>query len=358
MQSLHMLTADLEHLLEDSPPTAPSAAPAANPSTATGKCPKGFHRYPPVTGKCVPRDSLRDAYRGHEPVAAMHREKSQQHAQHAQAAVAKGDYQKAAHHADKARRHMAAAQRHHKEFDAIGKILYPHKHDPAMTHAGVKSPSNPGHAMQFPAVNAPKTHKAFGGSAWGSTGAGSGPAPQIHPQHEPSTPGYHPFGAPAHATGHGSTQSMPAAPAPPPVSPSQHHPTKPLGHAPTEPVAKVPTGLGHAVGTALKHGAMAAVQHKANKTGSLGWHALSHALTHLMTPAQSGKTGEYGSASHGPEAHAPTHPSMPAAPAPSPEPKVPFQHVSPYAPTGVHTQAAPPKPKKKKPVAAPGPMSL
>lgn len=364
MRSLLSLTADLEHLTEDASPPAPApAAPptAASAASATGKCPKGYHRYPPQTGKCVPRDSLRDAYRGHEPVAAMHREKSQSHAQAAQAAVAKGDYQKASHHADRARRHMQAAQRHHQEFDSIGKILYPHKHNPAMTHAGVKSPSNPGHAMQFPAVQAPKSHKSFGGSAWGSSGGSGDPKPQIHPQPSPSTPGFHPFGKPPEAH---PTQSLSTAPTPPPVSPAQHHPTKPLGGAPTEPMAKAPTGLAHQVGKALQHGAVAAAKVKAHQTGSLGWHALSHALDHLLSPSQSGQTGAYGGNSHSAAAHAPTHPAMPAVHAPTavdPEPKVPFQHVSPYASTAPHPQVHPqsaPKPKKKKPSAAPGPMSV
>lgn len=312
------LTSELESLLEDGATIQPGQAMwhhggSADPSKSyrdslpigdgpgERRCPNG-QRKDPNTGKCVPREQLKTQYRGHEPLAAMHREKHLAHATAAQQFRAAGDHTRADKHEKLAKRHLGAAQFHNAQFHAIGKALYPQRYAKmAQKHAGQQIQQHGTRALEFPAFQKPPSPGRFGGQAWG--GKPGTPAPSSKPTPRPGAhPDYNPFGKPK------PPEHVNPAAAPPP----EHHaapspaaaPAAPHngGAAPVAPAQK-PSIL-HKIGNAAISGLSQAAAQKAHHTGGLGWSALSHALTHL--------TGG------GTAATAPTTPQAQATPAHDP----------------------------------------
>lgn len=295
---LQALTEELQGLTEADPAFAKTQEMPVHPGTgaAPSKCPKGFRKHPD-TGKCWPRDQLKQLMRGHEPVAAMHREKHQHHALKAQE-LAATDPVKAQKHAARAANHLKQAQYHHGQYQAIHKELYPHKYKlkgPATTPdplaANSRAPMRKG-VQALPMIHMGHSVRSVGGQAWGAPRGGAASAPSQSPQ------GYHPFGP--HAK-----------PAPEPTHAPTHEPSAPSPAGAGEaPGAKKPSVL-HTLGKSALHGLTHALAQRGAQSGSLGWSALAGALQHL-TGAQPAAT------SHPPAPPRATAPSHPPAPAENP----------------------------------------
>lgn len=243
--------------------------PGVGGPSAGSRCPKGSRKHPD-TGKCWPRDQLKNLMRGHEPVAAMHREKHLHHAMQAQT-LAQSNPAQAQKHAAKAANHLKQAQYHHGQYQAIHRELYPHKYKAKGPASAPSAMTADPHATTGKGVQAlPQFHmgqsvKSMGGQAWGQSGGGTSGAST--PSHSPQ--GYHPFG-PSAPVPHPSQVSQPPASHP---SPAQ----APTGGSSSN---SNPSFL-HTLGRSALHGITHAAAQRGARSGSLGWNALAGMLQHL-----------------------------------------------------------------------------
>lgn len=270
---------DLEILLEGS--AAKPAPPAAGAAVGGQRCPRGYNK-DPNSGKCVPRDQLRLRYRGHEPMAALHREKAANYAAAAEKHRAAGDHDTAAKAEKLSANHMEKAKWHNAQMHAVGRVLYPRKYA-AMADPTKRGIGKDRKVMELPQFQAPKVG-GFGGQNWGGQGGSrtGGPttspnrpsAPPASPPRSPSTPGYNPFGA-------GGSGPAGAAPAPDSGDKTQVDPADKT--QPGQP--SILHRIGHAIGHGLK---TAAHQKAAASGGHLGWSTLAHGIDALLggTPSK------------------------------------------------------------------------
>jgi len=319
----------IELLLEEGPPPAPGAPSSSGTPGANGaRCPRGSHK-DPNTGKCVPREQLKLQYRGHEPNAAMHREKSAGFAAQAQQHRMNGDHDKADKAEKLSAKHMERAKWHNAQMHAVGKVLYPNKYRKG---ASMGAPGTDKHAREIPMVKPPRG-AYFGAQHWGNGGHGGNAGGAAGRSGYSASAGYSPFG------NQGPSPSPSPSPKPPPrqgqgasggPGAPHHDPTQvdPPGHGPTQPDAK-PQGLVHKIGHALGHGLKTAALHKSMAAGGhLGWATLAHGLDALLggSPTQPVDTGHAPTLPQGHPAAAPTQHG--GATKPPKKPKLPQTRVS------------------------------